>query len=112
MRGELYCCDPNAEIPMPKLTTAQLTKAAKLFLASNPAAAVRILSITPADADFMETSLHQLQLDRTMAEIDRYAHENGRDAMEMRFSLAAETAEEFEKMWNEHQAIINKNLGL
>lgn len=60
----------------------------------------------------METSLDQLRLDRTMAEIDRFAHENGRDSMEMRFSLAAETADEFAQMWNEHQVKINQHLGL
>ncbi len=97
---------------MPKLTTAQLTKAARIFLASNPAAADRILAIKQADADFMETSLEQLRLARTMDEIDSFARANGRDSMEMRFSLAADTAEEFHAMCTEHQAAINKHLGL
>jgi len=97
---------------MPKLTHAQLSKAASQFLASNPVATLRILSITQADADFFETSLDQLRLEATMDEIAKYAHENDRDPMEMRFSLAAETFEEYEKMWQDHQASINQHLML
>lgn len=97
---------------MPKLTTAQMAKAAHMFLASNPAAAARILSTTQEEADFMCTSLDELRLSKTMAEIDKFAHENGRDPMEMRFSLAAETADEFDKMWKEHQAAIKDILKL
>lgn len=97
---------------MPKLTNAQLAKAARLFLASNPSAAVRILSVTQKDADFMESSLEQLRLEKTMDEIARFAHENKLDPMQMRFSLAAETSEEYERMWAEHNACINQHLGL
>jgi hypothetical protein len=96
---------------MPKLTNAQLKKAAKQFLAEKPDIIARILSLTEEDADFMGTSLEQLRLDRTMDEIDKYAHQNNRDPMELRFSLAAETFEEYDKMWENHKESIKRSLG-
>ncbi|WP_338771572.1 DUF6388 family protein [Massilia sp. METH4] len=97
---------------MPKLTPAQLTKAARLFLGSKPASRARVMSLTQADADVMETSLDELRLATAMDEIEKFARENGRDAMEIRYSLAAETAEEFDRMWREYQSIIKQQLGL
>lgn len=97
---------------MPKLTPAQLNKAVQRFLTANPAAAAPIQSLTQADADFMETSLDELRLQRTIAEIDKLAHEKGCNNMELLFSLVAETAAEFRELCEERQAAINRHLGL
>lgn len=97
---------------MPKLSPLQLTKAAEIFLASNPGTAEQIRSLTQAEADFMQTSLDQLRIDRTLDKIDKYAKAMGRNAMEMRFSLAADSFEEFDAWWKEYQANVNRILGL
>lgn len=97
---------------MPKLTTAQLDKAAHLFLSENPAAMRRITFLTQADADFMDTSLDQLRLEKTMEEIKKFAEATGRDYLETLFSYAANDAEEYEKMCEERRQGTKKALGL
>jgi hypothetical protein len=97
---------------MPKLTDAQLAKATQLFLAENPAVAVSLLTVTQAEADILGTSVEEIRKVRTFAAIDKYARECGEDPTKLLFTLAAENREEFDKMWNEHQAEIKKALGL
>jgi hypothetical protein len=96
---------------MAKLTTEQLAKAARIFMASNLAAAARIAATTQAEADFMETTIEELQLKKAMAEIEQYARDNNRDPMELKFSLAADGFEEYERMLKAHQEQIAKTLG-
>lgn len=91
------------------LTPTQRGKAAKSFLASHPAVAARILSITQQDADLRESTLEKLRIDKTIDEIAKYAHENKKNPTEMLFSLAAEGWEDYAALQAKHEENINRS---
>lgn len=96
---------------MTKLTDAQVAKATGLFVAERPALAVRLFTISQAEADILGVSVEELRRVETFAAMDKYARERGEDPIKLLFTLAAENHEEFEKMWGEHQEEIEKILG-
>lgn len=97
---------------MPQLTDAQLAKATQLFLAQNPPAVRDIMSITQADADILGESLEELRRIRIFKLIADYARERRRDSAEVLYTLAAESPEEFQRLWEEHQAENTRAIGL
>jgi transcriptional regulator of nitric oxide reductase len=97
---------------MPKLTEAQLAKATQIFLAENVQVAIALLTVTQTEADILGSSVEEIRNSRVFAAMDRYARERGEDPMKLLYTLAAESSEEFNRMWDEHEAEIQKAIGL
>lgn len=99
---------------MPKLTEEQLSRARKIFLASQDGADARkrIDALTQSDAKFMETSLENLRAAQTLNEIASFAHAKGLDSMELLFSLASDDADEFARLCKLREEEVKRALGL
>lgn len=97
---------------MPKLTDAQLAKATGLFMADNPVLAMRLATITQADADILGSTVEELRKVETFAALDKHARSLGQDPTDLLFILAADNAEELARLREEHRAESMKALGL
>lgn len=99
---------------MPKLTEEQLNRARKTFLASvdGVEARKRIDALMQSDAEFMETSLEDLRAAQTLNEIASFANSKGLDSMEVLFSLASDSADEFDQLCKARDKEMKKALGL
>ena len=97
---------------MPKLTDVQLAKATRLFVAESPALAMRLATITQADADILGSTVEEMRKVETFAALDKYARSRGQDPTDLLFTLAAEDAEELARLREEHRAESMKALGL
>lgn len=97
---------------MPKLTDAQQAKVKSLFIAQNPMLAIRLATITQADADILGSTIEEMQNVETFAAIKKYALERGEDTMDLIYTLAADGPEELARLREEHRSETMKALGL
>lgn len=97
---------------MPKLTDVQLDKAINLFIADKPALAMRLATISQAEADILGSTVEELRKVETFAALDKHARSLGQDPTDLLFILAADDAEELERLRGEHRAESMKVLGL
>lgn len=101
-----------SNLPMPKLTDAQIAKATGLFVGSNPLLAVRLATITQAEADNLGSSIEELRKVETFAAIDKFARARGQDPTDLLFILAADNADELAKLRRERHEEMQRSLGL
>ncbi|MFC5551787.1 DUF6388 family protein [Massilia aerilata] len=97
---------------MPKLTDAQLAKVTSIVVAEDPMLAIRLATITQADADILGSTVEELQKVATFAALDKHARSHGQDPTDLLFILAAEDAEELARLREEHRPESMKALGL
>jgi hypothetical protein len=97
---------------MSKLTEEQKAKGRKRFLDANPDVARKIAALTYKDAEFMCTTLEDLQNMETMKALGEYARVHGKDSHELFLSCVADTAEEFAKLNEARLQAIQRAIGL
>jgi hypothetical protein len=97
---------------MPKLTDVQMQRARDIHLAGNDVDRARIAALTQEYAEHMGTTLEhlrQMEADKAIAVAARI---KGVEAYEYLYSLAAETAQQFDDWCREHAAAVRGALAI
>jgi len=97
---------------MNKPSADQLAEGRERFLAAHPEVRAKIDALSNAEAEAMSTTLEKHREQETTREIEKYARGNDIDPVELMFSLAADTAEEFAQWSEAREKAIKAALGL